>query len=115
MLVDPTTDKVLEVNASAATAFGHSRTEFVALTSADIFAPNDDQEAALIQAARNNETGKSFVRFGPVAVRKKDGTGMRALVTSYEVSFAGGPAGVSIFEDVTAKGKLERQISQSQR
>jgi PAS domain S-box-containing protein len=115
MLVDPTTDKVLEVNASAATAFGHSRTEFVALTSADIFAPSDEHEAALIQAARSNETGKSFVRFGPVTVRKKDGTVMRALVTSYEVSFAGGPARVSMIEDVTEKEKLERQINQSQR
>ena len=115
MLVDPTTDKVLEVNASAATAFGYSRTEFVALTSADIFAPNDEQEAAQVEAARNIETGKSFVKFGPVAVRKKDGSLMRALVTSYEVSFAGGPARVSMIEDVTEKEKLERQINQSQR
>ena len=115
LLVAPSTDKVLEANDSASNTFGYSRTEFVDLTSADIFAPKDEQEAALVEAARKSETGESFVRVGPVTVRKKDGTLMRALVTSYEVTFAGGPARVSMVEDVTEKEKLERQINQSQR
>jgi PAS domain S-box-containing protein len=115
VLVDPSSDKVLEVNDSAANTFGYSRTEFVELTSADIFAPNDEQEAAKVEAAHKSETGRSFVRFGPVTVRKKDGTLMRALVTSYEVSLSGGPASVSVIEDVTEKEKLERQVNQSQR
>src|SRR5258708_6386666 len=115
VVVDPGTDKVLEVNDSAATTFGHSRKDCLDLTSADVFAPKDEEEAAQIEAAHSGETGRSFVKFGPVTVRKKDGTLLRALVTSYEVSFAGGPARVSMIEDVTEKEKLERQINQSQR
>jgi PAS domain S-box-containing protein len=115
LVVDPTSGKFLEVNDSAATAFAYSREEFVELTTPDIFTPKDEQEAAQVEAARNGAEGKSYSRIGPLSVRKKDGATMRVLVTSYQVTFAGGPARVSMVEDVTEKERLERQINQSQR
>ena len=115
LVVDPNTGRFLEVNDSATTAFAYSREEFVELTTADIFTPKDDQEAAQVEAARNGARGKSHARIGPVSVRKKDGSPVRVFVTSYEVTFAGRPARVSMVEDVTEREKLERQINQSQR
>ena len=115
VIVDPTTSKFLEVNDSAAAAFAYSREEFVELTTADIFTPKDEKEAARVEAARHSARGKSYAKIGPVSVRKKDGALMRVNVTSYEVTFAGRPARVSMVEDVTEKEKLERQINQSQR
>jgi PAS domain S-box-containing protein len=115
MVVDPTTGKFLEVNDSAATAFAYSREELIELTTADLFSPKNEQEAAQVEAARNRAVGKSYAGFGPVSVHKKDGTLMRVIVSSYEVTFAGRPARVSMVEDVTEKEKLERQINQSQR
>jgi PAS domain S-box-containing protein len=115
LVVDPSTGKFLEANDSAAIAFAYSKEEFAKLTTADLFTPKDDQEAAQVEAARNRAVGKSFARFGPVDVRKKDGALIRVFVTSYEVTFAGRPARVSMVEDVTEKEKLERQINQSQR
>ena len=115
LVVDPTTGKFLEVNDSAAITFAYSREEFVELTTAEIFAPKDEEEAAQVEAAGNSAVGKSYAKIGPVSVRKKDGTLIRVFVTSYEVTFAGRPARVSMVEDVTEKEKLERQINQSQR
>src|ERR1700682_4648201 len=115
LVVDPTTGRFLEVNDSAAAAFAYSREEFVQLTTEGIFAPKDEEEAAQVEAAGNGTVGKSYAKIGPVSVRKKDGTLIRVFVTSYEVTFAGRPARVSMVEDVTEKEKLERQINQSQR
>ena len=112
LFVDPPTGKVLEANDSAATAFGYSRPELVGMTIADVFAPKDDEEAAQVAAARLEP---NRVRFGPVSMRKKDGTLMRTLVTSYEAPFGNRLARVSMIEDITEKEKAERQLIQSQR
>jgi PAS domain S-box-containing protein len=114
MFVDQLTHRFLEVNDSAAGAFGYSKGELVELRSDDLLTLTEE-EAAALQAARASGATKSMVRFGPLTVRKKDGTVMRALITSYEVDYGGRPAQVTMAEDVTVTEKLERQLNQSQR
>jgi PAS domain S-box-containing protein len=114
MFVDQLTHRFLEVNDSAARAFGYSKGELVEMTSDDLLTLTEEETAAL-QAARATGATKSMVRFGPLTVRKKDGTAMRVLITSYEVNYGGRPAQVTMAEDVTSQERLERQLNQSQR
>ncbi|HXN78528.1 MAG TPA: ATP-binding protein [Candidatus Dormibacteraeota bacterium] len=104
--------RFLEANDAAAAAFGYSRQELTELSISDLYAPRDAADKAEVAAAKARE---SNVRFGPIAVRKKDGTLMRVLVTTYEVLYGGRPARVSMVEDVTQREKLESQLNQSQR
>jgi PAS domain S-box-containing protein len=104
--------RFLEANHAAADAFGYSRQELTELSIADLYAPRDAEDEAEVAAAKART---SNVRFGPIAVRKKDGTLIRVLVTTYNVLYGGRPARVSMVEDVTQREKLERQLNQSQR
>jgi len=115
MFIDPITGKFLEVNNAAAGAFGYSKEEFVGLSALEVLAPKDEQELAQMESARQAGLGKSLVRYGPLTVRKKDGTLMRILSTSYEVTYWGQSARAAMVEDVTAKERLERQLNQAQR
>jgi PAS domain S-box-containing protein len=115
MFIEPATAKILEVNDSAASAFGYSKEEFVGLSALDLLAVTDEQEAAQLESARKASIGQSLVRYGPLTVRKKDGALIRVLITSYEVSYGGRPARASMVEDVTANERLERQLNQVQR
>ena len=112
LLVDPDTGRFLEANDAAADAFGRSRQELTELTIADLYAPADAQDEAEVAAARSR---KSNVRFGPITLRRKDGSLLRVLVTTYEILYGGRPARVSMVEDVTQREKLEHQLNQSQR
>ena len=112
LFFDPVTGKFLEANASAADAFGFSRQDLTEMTIYDLYVPRDAQDAAEVAAAAAR---KSNVRFGPITVRKKDGSLLRVLVTTYEVVYGGRPARVSMVEDVSQREKLERQLNQSQR
>ena len=112
LFFDPKTHKFLEANAAASSTFGYSRQELTELTVADLYAPRDTEDEAEVAVA---STRTSNVRFGPIAVRKKDGTLIRVLVTTYDVLYGGRPARVSMVEDVTQREKLERQVNQSQR
>jgi PAS domain S-box-containing protein len=112
LFFDPITHRFLEANAAAAAAFGYSRQELTDLAVADLYAPRDADDEAQVAAASGRT---SNVRFGPIAVRKKDGTLIRVLVTTYDVLYGGRPARVSMVEDVTQREKLEGQLNQSQR
>src|SRR6202171_1590431 len=115
MFIEPTTGKFLQVNASAASAFGYSKEEFAGLSALDVLAPKDEDELAEMESARQAGLGKSTVRYGPLTVRKKDGTLMRIRSTSYEVAYEGRSARAAMVEDVTANERLERQLNQAQR
>jgi PAS domain S-box-containing protein len=112
LFFDPKTHRFLEANGAAAAAFGYSRQELTELSVADLYAPRDTADEAEVAVA---STRASNVRFGPIAVRKKDGSLIRVLVTTYDVLYGGRPARVSMVEDVTQREKLERQLNQSQR
>jgi PAS domain S-box-containing protein len=115
MFSDPATGKFLEVNYSAAALFGYSREELFDVAAGDMFVLPADREAIGKETLRQESAGANLVRYGPVAVRKKDGAAMNVLVTSYQVTYAGRPARVSMVEDVTERERLERQLNQSQR
>jgi PAS domain S-box-containing protein len=115
MFSDPATGKFIQVNGSAAALFGYSREELLDVAAGDMFALPADREAIGMETLRQESAGANLVRYGPVAVRKKDGAVMNVLVTSYQVSYAGRPARVSMVEDVTERERLERQLNQSQR
>ena len=112
LFFDPITGKFLEANDAAEHAFGYSRQELTELSIADLYAPRDVEDQAEVAAAGAR---KSNVRFGPIAVRRKDGTLIRVLVTTYDVLYGGRPSRVSMVEDVTHRERLERQLNQSQR
>jgi PAS domain S-box-containing protein len=112
LFVDPSTGNFLEANDAAATLFGYSREALVGMTIADVFAPKDELEAAEVARARLES---SHIQFGPVSLRKKNGTLMRTLVTTYQIPYGGRTARVSMVEDITEKEKLERQLNQAQR
>jgi PAS domain S-box-containing protein len=112
LFVEPITGKFLGANDAAANAFGYSRQELTGLAIADLYAPRDAEDEAEVAAARAR---KSNVRFGPITLRRKNGTLMRVLVTTYEVLYGGRAARISMVEDVTQREKLERQLNQSQR
>jgi PAS domain S-box-containing protein len=115
MFIEPTTGRFLQVNDAAATAFGYSKEEFAGLKALDVLAPKDEDELAEMESARQAGLGKSLVRYGPLTVRKKDGTLMRIRSTSYEVTYEGRSARAAMVEDVTANERLERQLNQAQR
>ena len=117
MFIDPITGKFLEVNDSAAAAFGYSKEEFLALSGQDLLAPKDREEAANAVAGEvgRERAQRQRFKYGPLTVKKKDGTAMRAVITSYAVAYGGRPARVTMVEDVTVTETLERQLNQSQR
>src|SRR6202165_5487599 len=68
-----------------------------------------------MESARQASLGKSLVKYGPLTVRKKDGSVMRIISTSYEVTYGGRSARAAMVEDVTANERLEHQLNQAQR
>src|SRR5258708_324171 len=114
MFVDQLTHRFLEVNDSAAGTFGSSTGELVELRSDDLLTLTEE-EAAALQAARATGATKSMVRFGPLTVLKKDGTVMRAIITSAECDYGGRPPPVTMPPYLTVTEKLKRQLNQSQR
>jgi PAS domain S-box-containing protein len=110
---DEETNRVLEANPAALRAYGYSKEEFGRLELLDYVVPGPDEDLAALLNQRR-EAG-DVIRYGPVTHRKKDGSTMRVLVTSFKVAYGDRPARVALIEDVTEKEKLERQINQSQR
>jgi PAS domain S-box-containing protein len=112
-VTDPTSGMVLEVNPAAETAFGYPSEEFKTHKWRDIYVPRDELE--LEEMAARRASGTNNGRIGPLSFRKKDGSLMRAVITSYEVDFGGRPARVAMVEDVTEREKYEQQHQQAQR
>ena len=113
LVVDLARGEVVHVNEAAVKAFGYSREEFASLDALKLSAPRDDEERR--QIAEALETPAPTNRVGPLTVRKKDGSSMRAMITSYDLDDGGRRTRVQIFEDVTDKEKVELQTQQSQR
>lgn len=113
LFTDHDNQTIIEVNPASVSAYGYSRDEFVKLVVSDIVVPTPNNEGALVP--QGDQYSGDVVRYGPISTRKKDGSLMQALVTSFRVPHAGRPARFSIVEDVTEKERLERQYHQAQR
>jgi PAS domain S-box-containing protein len=113
-VTDPKTRRLIDANDAAATLLGFTREELKSLTGDDLYIPADERERQEV-AAISERLGTDYVKTGPLSFRKKDGSRVRALVTSYEVNLGGSPAWVTMLEDVTEKEKLETRIHQAER
>ncbi|HEY2597587.1 MAG TPA: ATP-binding protein [Candidatus Dormibacteraeota bacterium] len=113
MFSDLETDRFVEVNRAAVTAYGWTRAEFVMLRPVDLAVVAPDSQFEELKQVRDE--GRDVVRFGPVAHRKKDGTYMRALVTTFQATYDDRPARFAMVEDVTEKEEFERRYHQAER
>jgi PAS domain S-box-containing protein len=113
LVVDLATGEVVHVNEAAVNAFGYSREDFESLDALKLSAPRDPEERRQIEEA--SATPAPTVRLGPLTLRKKDGSSMRAMVTSYDLDDGGRWTRVQIVEDVTNKERIEQQMRQAQR
>jgi PAS domain S-box-containing protein len=113
MFTDHTNQTIIEANSAAMATYGYSRDEFVGLVVSDIVVPTPNDGVAL--TPQGDQYSGDVMRYGPVSTRKKDGTVMQVLITSFRVPYAGRPARFSIVEDVTEKERMERQHHQAQR
>jgi PAS domain S-box-containing protein len=113
IFVDAETISILEVNDAAAEAFGYTRDEFKSLKPAEFYVQGDESENKRVEDLRARRA--AMIQFGPLGLRKKDGSIMRALLTTYDVDYVGRRARVSMLEDVTEKEKLEQKLHQAER
>jgi PAS domain S-box-containing protein len=105
--------EILEANEAAVKALGYSREEFRKLKTTDIVVPEDPAQDTQIQQTRQTEA--PTLRYGPLNFRRKDGSFIRVVGTSYVVDYRRERVRVAMLEDVTEKEKIERQMQQAQR
>jgi PAS domain S-box-containing protein len=113
LVLNPKSLQILDANDAAVKALGYARDEFKSLKTSDLVVPDDATQAARIDA--NRAADAPTLRFGPLGYRKKDGSLLRAVGTSYVVRYGEQKVRVAMLEDVTEKEKIERQMQQAQR
>jgi PAS domain S-box-containing protein len=102
--------QILEANDAAVERYGYTSDEFRGLGVLDLAtAP----ERATVRAMFASPT--PVERLGPFRHRARDGTEFEVRITTYPVTFAGGPARFLLLEDVGERERLERQLRQAQR
>jgi PAS domain S-box-containing protein len=115
-VTDPATRRLVDANDAAAKLFGYTRDELKSLRAPDLYVPRDPTEREEVESITVvQKPGGNYVKAGPLSFRKKDGSMLRAMVTSYEVDFGGSSAFVGTIEDVTEKEKLEERFRQAER
>jgi PAS domain S-box-containing protein len=101
---DTETQAILAANAAAVVRYGYSHDEFLALTTADIVAPDmahdDDESPSLTGLSRHV---------------MKDGREITVRAISHPVAFDGHPAQCVVAEDVGELERLESQLRQAQK
>jgi two-component system cell cycle sensor histidine kinase/response regulator CckA len=113
LVVDAATLQILDVNPATTAALGYSLEELRSMRTPALTVPDDPEQAARLAEVRSNHA--PTIRFGPLNYRKKDGSFMRAVGSSYVVDHDGRSLRVAMLEDVTEKEKIERQMQQAQR
>ena len=110
MLIDPATERILDVNRRACDLYGVERQEFLALTLREIAATNaagDTQEATSLSSS-------SLHHFDTVH-RRKDGSLMHLEVNYSVVAYGDQKAILMINRDVTERKRLGEQLRQAQK
>ncbi|HET6489364.1 MAG TPA: PocR ligand-binding domain-containing protein [Syntrophales bacterium] len=97
--------RILEANAAAATAYGHSREELLALTIHDLRAA-DTKGLTADQLAQASDRGILF----ETVHRRKDGTTFPVEVSSQGVTIDGTRALISVIRDISERRGTEAQI-----
>jgi diguanylate cyclase (GGDEF)-like protein/PAS domain S-box-containing protein len=100
--------RVLEVNAAAANAYGHTREEFLKLSQSDLGLPED---AERLSAALSG-LGATTTDAGTWRQRKKDGTVFDAELYCFRVQFARQQARIIVAPDVTRRKHMESVLWQ---
>src|SRR5260370_38621897 len=113
LFTDHKNQTIIEVNQAAMSTYGYTREEFVGLLVSDVVVPTPTDNVSL--APQGDQYTGDVVRYGPISTRKKDGSLMQSLVTSFRVPYADRPARFWIVEDVTEKERLHRPCHQAQR
>jgi PAS domain S-box-containing protein len=113
-VTDPQTGRFTDANDAAVKAFGYSREELRSIEAVSLYAPGGANEESARQEMRDLQA-TDYLRLGPISLRKKDGSIVRALVAAYQVDYAGATGWVAIYEDVTEREKIEKQHEQAQR
>jgi PAS domain S-box-containing protein len=115
-VTDPATRRLVDANDAAVKLFGYTRDELRSLKGTDLYIPSDPTEQEEVEGITVIQvSGGNYIKAGPLSFRKKDGSMLRAMVTSYEVDFGGSSAFVGTIEDVTEKEKLEVRFRQAER
>jgi PAS domain S-box-containing protein len=115
-VTDPGTRRLIDANDAAVKLFGYTRDELRSLKGTDLYIPSDPTEQEAVEGITVIQvSGGNYIKAGPLSFRKKDGSILRAMVTSYEVDFGGSSAFVGTIEDVTEKEKLEERFRQAER
>ncbi len=113
-VTDPKTRQFVDANEATLKLLGYTRDELKSMSGNDIYLSSDFHQRQEVDAT-NQLAGTNYVKSGPLSFRKKDGSTVRGIITSYEVDFGGRPAWVSMVEDVTEKEKLEERFRQAER
>lgn len=104
---DLQTLRFLAVNEAAIKHYGYSRTEFLAMTIADI-RPPEDVPRLLNKIKQLN--GKAQYHDEPWRHQKNDGTVIDVEISSHELEYEGRPAKVVSAHDVTERRRAEERI-----
>jgi PAS domain S-box-containing protein len=105
-VMDPVTDRILEVNEAAVRRYGYSREEFLSLTVRDIRPPEDVDR--LREAKRLYRQGKHLG--GPWRHSTKDGTVLWVELSWHKFEFQGREARLVIVRDVTERKRAEDEV-----
>jgi two-component system, cell cycle sensor histidine kinase and response regulator CckA len=109
---DAETLRFLAVNEAAIRHYGYTRSEFLAMTIADI-RPREDVEALLADLRERGGPGSPAP--GTWRHRKKDGTQIDVEITAGSVQFEGRPAALVLSHDVTERLRLEERLTQAEK
>jgi PAS domain S-box-containing protein len=112
-VTDVGTGAILQANPAASKAFGYTPDEFRGVNRVDFYVPADESEAREMERVRAN-IDQNVAKFGPRGFRRKDGSILRANITSYRVDLAGREAWVGLFEDVTERERLQQELEATQ-
>ena len=107
-IFDVETLRFLEVNAAAIASYGYSRSEFLAMTIGEIRPP--EELAALGQRIEAMRAQPGRRAGGQWRHRRKDGSILEVEISSYSHILDGRSARVVVVHDVTARGRVERDL-----
>jgi PAS domain S-box-containing protein len=97
--------RFLEVNQTALSLYGYSKSEFLQMDLTDLYAPEDIQ--TLLGALNSNITEGVFS--GPFRQKKKDGSFLHVEISKFSLKFNNKEAHYNVLRDVSKKLELEKQ------